>query len=77
MPDRAAVALAAAEGLRQRSGLRAWPTLRRDEAGLIEELKQSLGPDRFNQAFGMGSQLNRHQAVAIVRGESDVHTGAS
>ena len=68
MPDRAAVTLGAAEGLRRRVGIRAWATLRRGEADLAEQLERALGPDRFNETFTKGSGLSRAEAVAMVRG---------
>ena len=42
-PDRAALLAAAAEGLRRRAGLRAWPVLRRGEAELVAQIRQTLG----------------------------------
>src|SRR5262249_46722979 len=66
-PDQAAVTLGAAEGLRRRIGIRAWPTLRRSEAELGSQIEQSIGSDRFEEAFTTGSQLSRREAVAMVR----------
>jgi predicted ATPase len=57
----------AADGLRQRAGLQAWPPLRRGEAQLMARLRGSLEPERFDQAFAAGFQLNLQQAVAAVR----------
>ncbi len=67
-PDRAALALGAAEGLRRRAGVRVWPTYRRDEGDLVEHLKHALGADRFEETFTAGSRLSGREAVAIVRG---------
>jgi predicted ATPase len=70
-PDRAAVTLGAAEGLRRRAGVRVWPTLRRGEAELVEKLQRTLGEDRFKEAFTSGSRLSRPEAVAMLRGQND------
>ncbi len=71
-PHRAAVTLGAAEGLRRRVGIRVWPTLRRSEAELVEQLKHALGADQFEEAFTTGSALSRHEAVTMVRGRGDL-----
>ena len=74
-PDRAAVIFGAAEGLRRRVGLRAWPTLRRGEAELAEQLEHALSPDRYQKEFATGSALSRREAAAMVRGRSDDEEG--
>jgi hypothetical protein len=61
------MALGAADGLRHRAGLRAWPSMRRGEAQLVTQVTQELDPDIFKDAFAAGSQLNHREAVAIVR----------
>jgi tetratricopeptide (TPR) repeat protein len=66
-PERAARLEGAAEGLRRRVGLRAWPHLRRVEAELVTRARQRLGAARFDQAFAAGSGLTQREAVAIVR----------
>jgi hypothetical protein len=66
-PERAARLEGAAEGLRRRVGLRAWPHLRRVEADLVVELRQQLGAGQFDQAFSAGSRLTQRQAVDIVQ----------
>jgi hypothetical protein len=66
-PGQAARLAGAAEGLRQRVGLRAWPMLRRPEAELVAQVRQALGADRFDQAFSAGSRLSQREAVAAVR----------
>jgi predicted ATPase len=66
-PERAALLEGAAEGLRGRVGLPAWPHLRRVEAELVTQLRQRLGAGRFEQAFTAGSGLTQREAVAIVR----------
>jgi|SRR5215469_5472716 len=45
-PEQAALLAGAAEGLRGRAGLRAWPVLRRAEAELAAQVRQALGADR-------------------------------
>ena len=42
-PERAALVAGAAEGLRRRAGLRAWPILRQGEAKLVAQVRQALG----------------------------------
>jgi predicted ATPase len=66
-PDRAALLEGAAEGLRRRVGLPAWPHLRRVEADLVARVRHRLGASRFDQAFSAGSGLAQREAVAIVR----------
>ena len=65
----AALALGAADGLRQRAGLRAWPSTRRGEHALATRVAQELDPQTFEKAFTAGSELSHRQAVALVRGE--------
>ena len=65
---RAAMALGAADGLRQRAGLRAWPSMRRGEAELATRVAQQIDPEIFKDAFAAGSELNQLEAVALVRG---------
>ena len=67
---RAAMALGAADGLRQRAGLRAWPSMRPGEAELAARVAQEIGPDVFKDAFAAGSELSQREAVALVRGDS-------
>jgi predicted ATPase len=57
----------AADGLRRRVGLRAWPMLRPTETELMSKLRQELGADRLDQVFSDGSRLNQQQAVAAIR----------
>ena len=66
-PDRAARLAGAAEGLRRRLGLSAWPLLRRVEADLVTRVRQRLGAAGFDQAFSAGSRLTQQQAVAAIR----------
>ena len=65
--ERAALLAGAAEGLRQRVGLRAWPLQRQGEAQMVAQIRQALGADRFDQDFAAGVRLNRRQAIAAVR----------
>ena len=65
-PERAALALGAAEGLRARVGLRAWPMLRRPQAELAEQIREALGEQRFDELFDTASRLSQRAAVAAV-----------
>ncbi len=65
--ERAARLEGAAEGLRRRVGLPAWPHLRKVEAELVAQVRQRLGAGQFDQAFSAGSGLTQRQAVAIVQ----------
>jgi predicted ATPase len=66
-PERAARLAGAADGLRRRVGLRAWPHLRRLEADLVAQVRQRLGAGRFDQVFFAGCRLTQREAAAIVR----------
>ena len=63
----AALALGAADGLRQRAGLRPWPSTRRSEAELRARVAGKLGPEVMEQVFADGSRLDRTAAIALVR----------
>jgi predicted ATPase len=78
-PERAARLTGSAEGLRRRSGLRAWPMLRQGEAELVTQIRQALEPQRFDQAFSAGSRLSQREAVAAIldRGGSGAGARAS
>lgn len=65
---RAATALGAADGLRRRAGLRAWPATRRAEAHLVDGVAQALGPNAYEDAFTAGAALGHREGVALVRG---------
>ena len=65
---RAATALGAADGLRQRVGVRAWPSMRRGEEELAARVAQEAEPGVFEDAFAAGSALSQREAVAFVRG---------
>jgi hypothetical protein len=75
--ERAALLAGAAEGLRQRVGLRAWPMEREGGAQMVAQIRQALGADRFDQAFAAGVRLNRQQAIAAVRSPRSTSTPAS
>jgi len=75
--ERAALVAGAADGLRRRVGLRAWPMLRRGEAELVAQVRQTLGADRYDQVFAVGSRLNQREAVAAVRDRRGAGTRAS
>ena len=62
----AALLEGAADGLRRRAGLRAWPMLRPTETELLARLRQALGADRLDQVFSDGSRLSQQQAIAAV-----------
>ena len=73
-PERAALLAGAAEGLRRRVGLRAWPLLRREEAELAAQVRQALGADRFGQLSAAGARLTQQEAVAAVRNRRGTST---
>ena len=73
-PERAALLEGAAEGLRRRVGLAAWPHLRRVEADLVAQVRQELGTDHFDRAFSAGSGLTQWEAVAIVQDQHGTGT---
>ena len=75
--ERAALLAGAAEGLRQRVGLRAWPLEREGEAQMVAQLRQAVGADRFDRDFAAGLRLNRQQAIAAVRDPRSTGTAAS
>jgi predicted ATPase/class 3 adenylate cyclase len=66
-PERAALVAGAAEGLRRRAGLRAWPILRQGEADLVAHLQQALGADHFDQVFATGTRLTQRDAATAAR----------
>lgn len=66
-PEGAARLVGAAEGLRDRVGFSTWPALRRGEAQLAAEIRQTLGDDRFGQVVAAGARLGQHEAVAAIR----------
>jgi predicted ATPase len=75
--ERAALLAGAAEGLRQRVGLRAWQLQQQGEAQMVAQIRQALGADRFDQNFAAGIRLNRQQAVAAIHDPRSTSTAAS
>jgi ATP/maltotriose-dependent transcriptional regulator MalT len=71
--ERAALLAGAAEGLRRRVGLRAWPLQRQGEAQMVAQIRQAVDADRFDQGFA-GTRLNRREAVAAVRDQQGAGT---
>jgi predicted ATPase len=66
-PERAALLEGAAQGLRRRVGLHAWPMLRQSETEVLAQGRQTLGADRFDRTFSAGTALSQQEAVAAVR----------
>ena len=66
---RAAMALGAADGLRQRAGLRAWPSMRRAEAELASRVAKEGDAGVYQDAFATGSEFDQRDAVALVLGD--------
>ena len=66
-PERAARLTAAADGLRERTGLRPWPMLRPREDELRAQIRQALGPERFEQAVAAGAELSQREAITVAR----------
>jgi len=66
-PERAALLAGAAEGLRRRASLGAWPMLRQAEAALLDQVRQALSTDRFEQVYEAGTRLSQREAVAAAR----------
>ena len=73
-PDRAALLEGAADGLRRRVGLAAWPHVRRVEGELVARVRLRLGGSRFDQEFSAGSGFTQREAVAIVRDQRGTPT---
>ncbi|TFV74504.1 DUF4062 domain-containing protein [Blastococcus sp. CT_GayMR20] len=64
---RAATALGAADGLRRRAGLRAWPSTRSGEAELATRVAQEMDAGDHEESFAAGAGLGHREAVALVR----------
>jgi hypothetical protein len=73
-PERAALVAGAADGLRRRAGLRAWPILRPEEAEVAAQVRQALGAGRFGQVFAAGARLTQREAVAAARDRDSAST---
>ena len=67
---RAAVALGAADRLRRRAGLKAWPSTRRRETELVTRVGQAADSLDFEDALAAGAQLSHREAVVLVRGNA-------
>jgi ATP/maltotriose-dependent transcriptional regulator MalT len=67
---RAAMALGAADGLRRRAGLRAWPSTRRGEAELVTRVVQEIDAKDYQATFAAGAELSHREAVSLVRSPS-------
>jgi predicted ATPase len=76
-PERSALIAGAADGLRRRAALGAWPLLQRGEAQLVAQLREALGTDRFDEQFAAGSRLNQQDAVAAIDDQRGVDSRAS
>jgi tetratricopeptide (TPR) repeat protein len=66
--ERAAVALGAADGLRRRAGLRAWPSMRRSETELTARVMSEADAGVYERAFANGTSLTQAEAIDLVRG---------
>jgi len=66
---RAARLAGAAQGLRLRVGLQAWPIIRQNEAELVAQVRLALGEEQFDRAFADGSALSQQEAVAAARAD--------
>jgi tetratricopeptide (TPR) repeat protein len=75
--ERAALLAGAAEGLRQRVGLRAWPLQRQGETQMVGQIRQALGADPFDENLAAGIRLSRPQAIAAVRDPRSTSAAAS
>ena len=76
-PERAALLKCAADGLRQRVGLPAYPYLRRVETDMVTQVRHRLGAAQFDQAFTAGSQLTQRDAITIARDQRRTTTHTS
>jgi predicted ATPase len=75
--ERAAVALGAADGLRRRAGLRAWPSMRRGESELTDHVMNEADPGVYERGFATGTTLSQAEAIDLVRGGTARASGAS
>ncbi len=66
-PERAAMLAGAADGLRQRAGLRPWPTLRQGEMELLGAIRQDLDAERFERAFATGTAMHQADMVTLIQ----------
>jgi hypothetical protein len=63
----AALLAGAAEGLRRRTALHVWPSMRRAEQEMVAHAREALGADRFDDLFAAGTRLTQPEAVAAIR----------
>ncbi len=63
-PEQAALLAGAADGLRRRAGLRAWPGIRPTEAQLVAHIHDEIGADHFDRRFASGGRLTQQEALA-------------
>jgi predicted ATPase len=70
-PERAALLIAASDGVRRRAGLRAWPTVQEIDAALVSQTRLALGAQRFDELSAAGARLSQREAVAAARDGSD------
>jgi predicted ATPase len=75
--ERAALLAGAAEGLRQRVGLRAWPVQQHGEVQMVAQIRQALGADPFDKEFAAGVRLSRQEAIAAARDPRSTGVAAS
>ena len=74
-PERAALLVGAADGLRQRAGLRPWPNAQPGKPDPVEPIRQALGARRFGQLAAAGARLSRREAAAVARDENAAGPG--
>jgi hypothetical protein len=65
-PDRAALLAGATDGLRRRSGLRVYASMRGDR-DLAAAVREATGGQRFDELFGTGAGLRRADVVDLAR----------
>jgi tetratricopeptide (TPR) repeat protein len=70
-PERAALLIAAAEGVRRRAGLRPWAILQEVNAALASQARLALGARRFDELSATGARLSQREAVAAVKDGGD------
>jgi predicted ATPase len=73
-PERAARLTAAAGRLRERTDLRPWPMLRLGEKELRTQIREALGPRRFEEAFAAGARLSQREAITVAQ---ELHSARS
>ena len=73
-PGRAATALGASHGLRERAGRTAWPLTRRREGRLVALVAEGSDPATYEVAFAAGAELDARAALALVRDERALRT---